>query len=133
MLFKEEYPNFDYNNQDNIEFKETWKNKLQKIYFGFNQKKESDIKDENEKKLIINLYDLSQKEIYFDFELNVEYLISFSISHILHNESIIIKRLKKDQDVKYLIENPIPIEYQKYLIKDNIPCSLNMKEKIFLI
>ena len=120
-LFKQEYPNFDSNNQEDIEFKETQKNKLQKIYWGINQIKESDKKVENEKKLIINFYDVCQKEIYFDLELNVESLISFLISQILNNVFRIIKRLKKNQNVKYLIENPIPIDYQTYFNEREYP------------
>ena len=93
ILFKEEFPNFGPNNQDDIEFKEKCKNKLQKIYWGIILMKDSDKKDENEKKLILNFYDVCQKEIYFDLELSIEYLNSFLISQILH---LIIYGMEKE-------------------------------------
>ena len=49
ILFGGEFPDFGPNNQDDIEFKETWKNKLQKIYWGINLMQEADKKDENGK------------------------------------------------------------------------------------
>ena len=108
-LFNEMNP--DFNPKDSDKFKNSWKTKFQEIYDKIN-KLEWDKRNEEEKKIIINFYDICKKEIYFDLELEIKYLISFLFEKMTKEENkkkikYITKRIKKNQTTKYLIDNPI--------------------------
>ena len=94
--------------------KNLWRNKFLDIYIMINNINDWKKKGEGEKKLIINFYDICQKEIYFDCELKIENLISFILAKMKRNEKLIIKRLKNNQTTKYLTENLIPEDFDSY-------------------
>ena len=79
-------------------------------YFGDKLKNYNDKNIERKgSKIIINFYDKYKKEFYLDLELKVEYLISYILTNIKYDkiEEITYKRIKNDQNTKYVVENPL--------------------------
>ena len=73
-------------------------------------------KNDYEKGIIFNFYDICSKEVYCDLNLKLEYIISVILSKLYNKEKRYIKRTNKNQTTKYVIENPnIIIEnYNKF-------------------
>ena len=114
LLFNEMDPQFDENNEDDVDRKELYVTKFDDIYYKIN-KMENEIKiNKKEKRLIINFYDICKKDIYFDFEQKIENLISLILSKIYNDiGNFVIMRSKKNQTTKSIIDNPIHIIYLK--------------------
>ena len=120
-LFNEMNP--DFNPKDSDKFKNLWKTKFEEIYNKINKLEHWDKRNEEEKKIIINFYDICKKEIYFDLELEIKYLISFLFEKMTKEENkikikYITKRIKKNQTTKYLIDNPIPGDKEFFFLDE---------------
>ena len=107
LLFQEIFPMFNSMNQNDIQIRKDFELEFLKIFKAINKIKNQE-KKKDENMIIINYYNLCKKEIYLDLELKVEYLISNILTKMGYNYGIkVIKRNKKSQTTKYIIENPI--------------------------
>ena len=116
FLFHQMNPQFNQFKQEDNEMKTKWENEFLYIFRLLNQMKSENKKNDYEKGIIFNFYDICSKEVYCDLNLNLEYIISVILSKLYNKEKRYIKRTNKNQTTKYVIENPnIIIEnYNKF-------------------
>ena len=107
FIFQELNPMFNSMNQENFQIKQIWENLFLTIFNKINGIKGVKRKIE-EKRIIINYYNICKKEIYFNLELNIENIIAEILSLMGYNYGIKkYERIKENQTTKYIIENPI--------------------------
>ena len=103
-------PKYNPNDPENKRMKKLWEEEFLSTYNRIYKMKNETNKKDDEKKLIINFYDICKREIYFDLDLKIRYLNAIIISKLGYDLKKIIKRIKRikrNQTTKYLIENPV--------------------------
>ena len=107
ISFLEMNPKYNPNDPENKRMKKLWEEEFLSTYNRIYKMKNETNKKDDRKKLIINFYDICKREIYFDFDLKIRYLNAIIISKLGYDLKKIIKRIKRNQTTKYLIENPL--------------------------
>ena len=116
FLFHQMNPEFRQDNEEDIKMKKNWENIFLNIFNLIVKKENDNKKTEEEKKIILNFYDVCSTEVYCDLNLSIENIISIILSKLYNKGKICIKRTNKNQTTKYVIENPvkIPENYKRF-------------------
>ena len=134
-LYNNQMTNNTFNEMDDInfmiekKFKEIEEKKYEECYLDynlvqflgfvcFNKSRNEEFKNNDNKKLILNYYDLIKVNIYLDLNLKIKDLIPYIFWQIFYHSNLkkLNKRTKKSQTTEYVIKNPISEPVFEYII-----------------